>query len=385
VPAAKRIALYYPLSQPSNAQGFLRGIFRYARPARPWEFCLTFGWDVRRLLEWSPDGVLGHVFSAEAAALVEQLSVPVVETAFDFAELNVPRVGLDDRAIGVMAAEYFLDLGFTRFVYLGEASRANASRRWEGFESRLHEAGQQALRVPCVLDWGWQDTLRPITKEARRWVLDLPHPCAVFVATDALALRLLEVARSVGLRVPEDLAVLGVGNIDLICDLAYPPLSSIRTAAEAAGYEAARVLDTMMQGEPPPQARIEFPPLGVVTRRSTDILAVNDPDLARALRFIRENAVRAITVDEVVAAACISRSTLERRFRLVLDRSPLDEINRVRVERARQLLVETDWPMTQVAKESGFHDGRNLSEVFHARTGDTPSAYRRRYAVAAAE
>jgi LacI family transcriptional regulator len=379
----KRIALYYPLTRPSNAPGFLRGIFQYARPVKPWELCLTFGWDAGRLFDWAPDGMLAHVFSADAAAMVQRLTVPVVETAFDFADVNVPRVGLDDRAIGKLAAEYFLDLGFTQFVYVGERERACAIRRFEGFEARLATAGHQSLRAPPIFDWGWQDALRPITGKVHRWLRDLPRPAAVFVSDDGLGLQFLEVVRATGLRVPEDFAVLGVGDIDPICDLAYPPLSSIRTAAEAAGFEAARLLDRLMQGEPPPKSRIEFPPLGVVARRSTDVLAVADDDLATALRFIRDHAAGEITVEDVVSAACVSRSTLERRFRQLLGRSPLDEIYRVRVERARHFLAATAWPMAQVAKEAGFHDPRRMSEVFHAQTGEAPTAYRRKFRVGA--
>jgi LacI family transcriptional regulator len=173
-----------------------------------------------------------------------------------------------------------------------------------------------------------------VTAKVYRWLRDLPRPCAVFVSSDGLGLQFLEVVRATGLRVPEDFAVLGVGDIDPICDLAYPPLSSIRTAAEAAGFEAARLLDGLRQGEPPPKSRIELPPLGVVARRSTDVLAVADYDLAKALRFIRDHAAGEITVEDVVSAACVSRSTLERCFRQLLGRSPLDEIYRVRVQRA---------------------------------------------------
>jgi LacI family transcriptional regulator len=380
----KRIALYYPLTHPSNAPGFLRGIFQYARPAKTWELCLTFGWDARRLFAWKPDGLLGHVFSADAAAMVERLTVPVVETAFDFADLKVARVGLDDRAIGALAAEYFLDLGFTQFVYVGEEQRAHATRRWEGYESRLSAAGQQPTHAPPIFDCDWQDALRPVSNEVHGWLRNLPRPSAVFVSGDGLGLQFLEAARSNGYRVPEDFAVLGVGDIDPICELAYPPLSSIRTAAEAAGFEAARLLDRLMQGDAPPKQRVEFPPLGVVTRRSTDVLAVNDADLATAMRFIRDHAAQPISVDDVVEAACISRSTLERRFRATLGRSPLDEIYRVRLERARHLLAETDLPMAQVAKESGFHDGRRMSEVFHCHTGEAPTAYRRKFRIGAA-
>jgi LacI family transcriptional regulator len=373
----RRIALYFPM-RPGSAQDFLRGIARFARPDRPWEFCLTFGWDAGPILDWSPDGFIGHAFSEEAARLIESLPCPRVETAFDYEDLDLPRVGLDDRAIGGLAADHLLDLGFRDFVYFGEEGRAYSRRRWEGFEARLRAAGHRAILAPPVLAPG-SEVIPPPRTEARDLVAALPRPAALFAVTDILALQLLEIARSAEIRVPEELAVLGVGNIDLMCALAYPPLSSIRTAAEAAGYEAARLLDRLMEGEARPGARIEFPPLGVETRRSTDLYAVTDTDLSAALRFIREHAHQGIGVPEVMKAVSLSRSTLERRFRTALGRSPLEEILRVRTERARQLLLETDWPMGEVARNAGLRDGQHLSELFRSRTGMTPKDYRSRF------
>jgi LacI family transcriptional regulator len=378
MPAARRVALYYPM-RPGNAQAFLRGIFHYARPAKPWEFCLTFGWDARRLVDWKPDGVIGHVLTADAAETVEQLTIPVVETAFDFPHLNAARVGLDDAAIGAMAAEHFLSLGFVHCAFVGAEEKAYAARRWEGFDARLRRAGRTAACAPRLLAPGWQDTLPPVRAEALEWLAALPRPASVFAAYDALALQVLEIAHAAGLRVPEDIAVLGVDNLDLLCDLASPPLSSIRTAAEAAGFEAARLLDRLMAGDPPPADRIELPPMGVARRRSTDICSVIDPNLGAALRFLRDNVARPIGVDDLVGAACVSRATLERRFRTALGRSPLDEIRRVRVERARELLADTDRPMAHVAEASGFSDPQHLAEVFRDLTGETPTGFRKRF------
>jgi len=374
----KRIALFYPLRL-GNAQDFLRGIFRYARPDRPWEFSLTHGWNADRLLAWRPDGIIGHVLTADAALTFERVSVPVVETAFDFEDLPVPRVGLDDRAIGTMAAEHFLDHGFFRFVYIGEPHRAYSQRRWEGFRSRLRAAPYRAADATGVIGSHWQEGLPPVSAQARKWIQSLSGPIAIFAAHDALGLELLEAARSVGAKVPEDLAVLAVNNIDWICDLAHPPLSSIRTAAETAGFEAARLLDHLMAGGPPPASRIEFPPLGVATRRSTDVYAVTEASLAAALQFIRDHSQQNIGVHEVAEAACVSRSTLERRFRALLGRSPLQEIHRVRIERARQALIEHDWPMSRVARHAGFRDERHLTERFRAHCGEPPSSFRARF------
>jgi len=376
-----RIALFYPW-RPGNAQEFLRGIFRYARPARPWEFSLTFDQDIRKITAWKPDGVIGHFFSESAVAVVRTLGVPAVDTALDIAATKLPQVGLDDRAIGVLAAEYLLDRGFRHLAFLGDERKEFSRRTAAGFTARLRQADRDVIGVPSRWFSAPVDAVMPPPREAVTWLRERPAPLAVFTAGDHLALPLLEAGRLAGRRIPEDLAVLGAGNVELICSMAYPPLSSVRVAAEAAGYEAARLLDRLMDGAPAPPARIEFPPLGVVTRRSTDVLAVTDAALASALRFIRDQARRPIGVTDVARAACLSRSTLERRFGNLVGRTPAAEIRRVRVERARQLLIETDWLMARVAEESGLGEGGRLSDVFRAETGETPTAYRRRFRLA---
>ena len=357
----KRIALFYPW-RPGNAQEFLRGIFRYARPAKPWSFCLTFGADIEKLVAWRPDGVIGHFFSPAAIDEVRRLGVPAVDTAMDHAG-RLPQVGLDDRAVGALAAEHLLDRGFRHFVFLGDQDKEFSRRTAKGFAGKLAEAGHAATTVPGHWFRSSLDELLAAPEAAAAWLGALPRPAAAFAAGDRLALQLLEAGRSGGLRVPDDLAVLGAGNVELLCSMAHPPLSSVQVAAEAAGFEAARLLDRLLHGEAAPGARIEFPPLGVVTRQSTDLLAITDAALAAALVFIREHATRNITVDDVARAAGLSRSSLERRFRDQIGRTPAREIRRVRVEVARRRLVETDWPMTRVAEDAGFRDGGHFSEA----------------------
>ncbi|HUE87288.1 MAG TPA: substrate-binding domain-containing protein [Vicinamibacterales bacterium] len=379
-PPTRRIALFYPW-RPGNAQEFLRGIFRYARPSQPWEFCLTFDSDLPRLLAWRPAGIIGHFFSTAAMAAVKRLNVPAVNTARDVTGGGVPQVGLDDRAVGVLAAEYLLNRGFRAFAFVGDERKEFSRRTAEGFGTRLLAAHRTPVHAPRGVFQADAEALRPPSVRAERWLRHLPTPVAAFAAGDHLALQVIEAGRAVGRRVPEDLAVLGAGNIELLCNMAYPSLSSIHVAAEAAGYEAARLLARLMDGETPPTTRLEFPPLGVVTRRSTDVLAVTDTALANALRFIRERAHRPIGVADVARAALLSRSSLERRFRAGLGRAPAEEIRRVRLERARQLLIETDLAMPLIAEQSGFRDSGHLSEVFREQSAETPTAYRRRFRV----
>jgi LacI family transcriptional regulator len=211
----------------------------------------------------------------------------------------------------------------------------------------------------------------------RDWLLALPKPAAVFSSNDVPARHLAEMCRALGLLVPEEVALLGVDNDELECLLCHPPLSSVVNPAEQIGYEAARLLDRLMSGRQPPRRPIHVPPTHVVTRQSTDIVAVADPDVSQAAAFIRDHAAENIGVADVVLALSMARRRLERRFRGCLGRTILDEIQRVRVERAKHLLAETDLPIPVVANRSGFSTPQRLAAVFRRATGQSPTAYRR--------
>jgi len=174
-------------------------------------------------------------------------------------------------------------------------------------------------------------------------------------------------------------AILGVDNDELFCELAHPPLSSIAYSTENIGYEAAHLLEKLMHGKKVPPANL-FPPIGVVTRRSSDILAINDPDLSSALRFIRSNPSKHISVKNLLDQVHVSRRTLESKFRRILGRSPLDEIVRVRILEAQQLLTQTKLSMVEIARLSGFSNAERLSVVFKKKTGSAPQSYRKKFA-----
>ena len=210
-------------------------------------------------------------------------------------------------------------------------------------------------------------------------MLSLPRQVGVATFYDFLGLQLSEACREAGLRVPEDVAIVGMGNDDLLCDFARPSLSSVAVATEQIGYQAAALLDRLMNGEPPPPHPILVPPPGVVARQSSDVLAIDDDDVAAALRWIRDESHKTIRVGDLLREIPVSRRLLERKFRKVLDRGISEEIRRVHVERAKSLLAGTDLAMSALAASAGFSNASHLSIVFRQETGLTPTAYRRQF------
>jgi LacI family transcriptional regulator len=214
-------------------------------------------------------------------------------------------------------------------------------------------------------------------QELAVWLASLPKPVGVMACNDDRGLEVLEACRDAGLHVPDEVAVLGVDNDEMLCGLSDPPLSSVDVGVERAGFEAAALLDRMMKGKRPPARPTVLAPYGVVVRRSTEILKVDDPDLQQMIRFIRENACTGIFVEQAMAHSGLSPSTLNRRFQKLLGRSPKEEITRVRLEEAKRLLAETDQSVAEVATRCGFAELKHFSRAFRTWAGITPSAHRR--------
>jgi LacI family transcriptional regulator len=206
---------------------------------------------------------------------------------------------------------------------------------------------------------------------------NLPKPVAILADHDVAAHDLADACQQIGLRVPEQAAILGVDNDELECQLAFPPISSVAIPGERIGYEAAWVLDRMLSGHPPPAKPLFLPPLRVVARQSTSTLAVEDPVVAEALHLIRNHVDRRFKVAELADQLIVRRRALEEKFRKILGRSVLEEIHHARIEYAKQLLNETDWKLLQIARRCGFSTPQRLSVVFQKLTGMTPSEYRR--------
>jgi LacI family transcriptional regulator len=356
------------LVETSNAyaRGILAGIVAYVRQHPSWSIWLPElgrgDAPPRELARWRGDGIIARIETREIARAVARSGRPVVDVSAGRHLPGVPWVETDDRAIAEAAAAHLVDRGFRRLAFCGDARfnwsrwREEHFRRRAGPDVRVFEAGRGSLAS---------------------WVRALPKPAGVFACYDIMAQRLLDACREAKVAVPEQVAVVGVDNDALICDLASPPLSSVIPNTRRTGFLAASLLDRMMAGRRVPARAHLIAPLGVETRQSTDVLAIDDRPVAAALRFIREHAFEGITVRDVLRAVPLSRRALEGRFRAAVGRSPHDEIARLRIDRAKRLLAETDQPLDRVAALAGFESQSYFSVAFRRETGANARQFRR--------
>jgi LacI family transcriptional regulator len=319
-------------------------------------------------------GVIGHFSERELAEQVARAGLPAVDISPAQREGPVlPRVSTDDVAVGRLAAAHLLSLGLPHFAFFGTRPHYFSFLREKGFKEAIAAAG---LSCHVLLDSS-ADGSELVDGALEAWLRGLPKPIGVLASTDSRALQVLAMCRKTGTAVPKSVAVLGVENDDVFCELATPPLSSIALATRQIGYEAARMLDRLMAGEQPATGQVLVPPAGVVPRRSTDVPAVLDPDVAAAVRYIALHVRDDLQVADVLREVPMSRRSLEQRFLKALGRTPAAEIRRAQVEVAKQMLAETDEPMARVALAAGFSNAKQLGAGFQHETGLTPTAYRR--------
>ncbi len=313
-------------------------------------------------------GVVGF-FSAGDVERIRQLGVPCANIAKQYAN-EVPSVQPDHYQIGRLAAEHFLQRGFSRYLFLSYSAGHTWDERYNGFRDCLAREGDEAIRVR------WGGDLTPELTE------HLLPDTAVLAATDHSGLRLVEVCHAAGIEIPGQIAVLSVDNDDMACDLAEVPLSSIDPNPERIGWLAAEMLWMQINDRSVPEELVLVPPKGVVDRESTERFAFPDPDLRQALAFISEHACDPISVGDMVQGLGVSRRTIEKRFRQYLGRTVHDEIERVRFETGRRLLLETGLRITEVADRCGFPDHSRFSSLFSKRFGMPPTRYRKKFRVA---
>jgi LacI family transcriptional regulator len=329
-------------------------------------------------------GVIGKIQSMQMAKELISTGLPVVGCMALFeserAKLDLrskmSEVFVDAPKTGRLAAEHFLERGFWNFAYCGYEQRLWSEQRMAGFSDRLREAGisshvYQPAKHRGVLHWK-QEMPMVIS-----WLKSLPRPVAIMACNDKRGRQILEACLLCGLKVPEEVAVVGVDNDHLFGNLSHPPLSSVALNLGKAGYQSAELLDKLIHGTVRKPGQIAIEPLWVVARRSSDFIATDDPHVVMALRFIRDHAKEAIEVGDVVREAGISRRSLEIRFQTVLKRSIRAEVQRVRIGFAKQLLVETNLPVERIALLTGFCSLSHLGSTFRLETGMTPAQYRR--------
>jgi len=367
------------------ARGLLRGIARFNRERGGW---LTYHWPhglhqalPAWLKRWKGDGIMARVGTRRLVKMLARLGVPIVNLRGAIPDVALPRVGLDNPAIASLAARHLLEVGLTKFatfstpkgVHLGHDERQAA------FCRIIEGAGRECFKYPAGPAKGqgsWDQEQRRVV----RWVQSLPKPVGILAINDERGVELLSACRRGGVTVPDDVAVIGVDNDEALCELSIPPLTSIDVNAEQVGYEAAGLLDRMMAGQAAPAEALYVRPRGVVPRRSTETIVSDDPEVDRAVAFIRENAFGKLKVSDVLRHVSFSRASFEPRFKRVTGRTVHEEVQRVRMNRAKMLLGSSKLPIKQVARESGFSGVQYLTRVFRRETGETPAQYRRQRA-----
>lgn len=383
MPKVKNVAILMNLSRVYDRQ-VIRGITRYVQARGSWLLYVEEdpADKIPSFTEWSGDGLIVCTDDGQIAKAIPQFQGTIVALgalAPDvLKQFGVSTVKTDDQMIAELAADHLLEKGLTNLAYCGMPPRG--LDRWieirrDAFCGRVARDGLQ-----CAVFTGKRYGPRRwdlMQAELKKWLVDLPKPVGIMTCNDSRGRHLLEACRQLDLRVPDDVAVIGVDNDELMCELAIPPLSSVALGAEQNGFQAAELLDQLMRGRRRRTTHITVPPACLVARQSTDLVAIDDPIVSEALRYVREHGAERMGVLDVVRHLDVSRSTLETRFKKHLGRTVHDEIQRVRLDVARRLLTTSDLPLHVIAERAGYSTVHYMCAVFRRELGHPPGQLRR--------
>jgi LacI family transcriptional regulator len=379
-------------SSGAYGRGLLTGIVRYVRENRPWSIsyqeCRLGEFSPAWLKRWSGDGIIARVADARMADAIARTGRPAVDVFGQVRHARLTAVYPDDEQVARLAAEHFLESGFQHLAYCGYAGTRYSECRCAAFvrladdarrDCAVYSASPPEARGTGAAGpqaFSWEQHGQNDEKALRRWLKVLPKPVAIMACNSIRGQQVLTACRQLGIEVPEEVAVIGVDSDEIICELSDPPLSSVILNAAQAGYEAAALLDRMMSGQAAPKQPVVVDPIGIARRRSTDVVAVEDREVAMALRYIRDHACGEICIADLLKVVHLSRAALHRRFRAALGRSPKAEILRVRLEQSRRLLTETDLTLAEVARRVGFASPEHFCYLFKSKLGQTPGQCR---------
>lgn len=376
----QEIALAFPRG--THQEHCISGILRYANEHdRNWSYVTapeSLALSILNLRTWDGDGVIAALNTVDEAELAGRMPMPVVNISSSLAESPVPRINVDNRCIGELAADFLMERGFRSFAYYGLQRVAYSQLRYQGYSDRLATKGFQVTTLLAAPTFGlegleWQQQHRDLAQ----WLAELSAPVALFAVSDYRARQAIDVCRHLGIRVPGEIAVLGVDNEDFICRHIEPQLSSVARDNELEGFRAAAVLDRLMRGKPVRDIEL-VPPVEVVKRESTDVIAVSDERVRVAIEFINERIAEPVDVSQVARHADVSRRWLEYAFREAVGESPYQYIRGRRLEMVRELLEDVpQMKIAEIARRTGFTSAKQLTMAFHHWRGMSPRAYRR--------
>lgn len=377
----KRVALIVE-SAVAPRRMMLTGVARYIQEHEPWSVYLKpvgVEKSLRSWLEdWRGDGIIAAVADPDTQ-VVTKIGIPVVDVVGVLRHEKVPLVHTNDRSVGRIGAEHLRERGFQHFAFCAYQDQFWSEHRRLGFTEYLKEFKFKPHIYTMPLPGpgsGGPETWEAQQTNLAKWLSALPKPLGVMATNDLMGQQLLEACLRLRASVPEEIAVVGADNDEPICRIASPPLSSVIINDHQRGYEAAALLDRMMNGDPPPAGPTYVEPAGVFSRASTDSLAIEDATIVKALRFLRDHACDGASVDDVVKNVHVSRSVLERRFRRCVGRSINEEMVRVRLNRAVELLSGTTLELKVIAQRAGFGTQAYMNAVFRSKMSKTPGSFR---------
>jgi LacI family transcriptional regulator len=379
-----RVALF--VETHGGGRDMLRGIARYVRESGPWSLHheertqqFAEGWEPKWLATWKGNGVLGRIETNSMVEAIRRADLPTVHLLGVGRRLPFPQVLPDNEAIGRMAAEHLLERGFRNFGYVGWQHELWSEQRRKAFKHAVTARGFkcEALQIPNfnTLPELWDQFIDQVAK----WIRAQPKPLGLMLCYDHIGPPVTQACRQAGVAVPEEVAIVGVDNEEVVCAICDPPLSSVCPNHEEVGYRGAALLDRMMSGAKVPVKPIIVEPRTLVVRQSSSASAIEDSVMSSALQMIREQACNGLQVADIARRISASRSVLQRRFREVLGRNVHSEILRVQIDRAQDLLRTTELSVRTIAEKAGFKHPEYMATVFRSHVGITPAKYRQRH------
>ena len=373
-------------TQVGPGRDILRGIARYVRESGPWALHLeqrpeifVEGFIPKWMNNWKGQGIIARFDTQSTLATVKKLGVPAVDVLGDMKDCPFPVVHVDDVAIARMAAEHLLERGFRNFGFVAHANERWSDNRLDAFANAVGEHGYECTKLEADDLHQIPEAWDKFIENAAAWLQAQPKPLGLMLCNDGVGPMITQACRQAGIAVPEEVAIVGVDNDEPICAICDPPLTSVDANHEEVGYQAAALLDRMMQGQAAPREPLLLKPRSAVVRQSSAVSAIEDPIVSLAMSMIREHACNGLQVRDVADRSPVLRSVLQRRFRAILGRSVHEEIVRVQLRKAEELLRDTDLALRTVAEKAGFKHQEYMGAVFKSRLAMTPGQYRKRY------
>ncbi|HEY1663593.1 MAG TPA: DNA-binding transcriptional regulator [Verrucomicrobiae bacterium] len=361
-----------------------QGIAKYAMEAG-WHLCADITKEKVIPWGWEGDGILAWLGAGDdLARFVAGAKLPTVDFSYRRPQLPFPRVLTDHYAAARLAADYFLARGLKNFMFYSAIENWSFDEVGTAFGEILKGAGHSCKWIR------WHESTSHTTgplqwKNQRRWLAaqlkNAPKPLALFAASDDHALEVIETCETINLAVPEDVSVIGMDNSLPAVDAMRTPVSTVDRNLSTLGYRGAELLDQLMHGQRPPLNPIRISPTGLITRKSSDLLAVNHPGVARSLRYLWDNCDKPIGVEDLARIAAMSRSGLHQAFLAHIGRPPGTELHRVRIEKAKKLLTQSRMKLEEIAEKSGYHSGNSFWIAFKQATGMSPKQYQKKYCI----